>query len=156
MAKQYDPSELEDRIYKQWEEAGLFHAEVDPAKKPYTIMIPPPNVTGVLHMGHGLNNTIQDILIRYHKMLGYNTLWMPGTDHAGIATQNVGERKLATEGKSGATWAARPCQGDDMEVEEEQGLHPSSASCAHWAPPCDWERGALYHGRRGSRRPCIE
>ncbi|MCK4944900.1 MAG: class I tRNA ligase family protein, partial [Alphaproteobacteria bacterium] len=97
MAAKYNPGDFENRIYNYWMENKLFHSERDDKKDPYTILIPPPNVTGVLHMGHGLNNTIQDILIRYNKMNGKNTLWMPGTDHAGIATQNVVERKLAKE-----------------------------------------------------------
>ena len=100
LTKKYNPKESEEAIYKLWEEKGLFNAEACPGKKPYTIVIPPPNITGVLHMGHALNNTIQDILIRYKKMKGYETLWMPGTDHAGIATQNVVERKLSKEGKN--------------------------------------------------------
>jgi valyl-tRNA synthetase len=99
LSKQYNPKESESAIYKLWEDQGLFSAEACPDKKPYTIVIPPPNITGILHMGHALNNTIQDILIRYKKMKGYEALWMPGTDHAGIATQNVVERKLAKEGK---------------------------------------------------------
>jgi len=94
----YNPKETEDKWYKLWEEQGLFSAKPDPAKKPFTIVIPPPNVTGILHMGHALNNTIQDILIRYHRMKGEESLWMPGTDHAGIATQNVVEKSLAKEG----------------------------------------------------------
>ena len=99
LPKQYNPGESEASIYKLWEEKGLFSAKVCPEKTPYTIVIPPPNITGILHMGHALNNTIQDILIRYKKMKGYEALWMPGTDHAGIATQNVVERKLAKAGK---------------------------------------------------------
>jgi len=96
--KQYNPKETEDKWYKFWEENNLFAAKVNPAKKPYTIVIPPPNVTGILHMGHALNNTIQDILIRYQRMQGKEALWMPGTDHAGIATQNVVEKAIAKEG----------------------------------------------------------
>jgi valyl-tRNA synthetase len=96
--KVYDPSEVEGRIYKWWERAGYFHAEVDPAKQPFCIVIPPPNVTGVLHIGHALDNTLQDILIRYKRMQGYSALWVPGTDHAGIATQNVVERHLREQG----------------------------------------------------------
>ncbi|MEI0568087.1 valine--tRNA ligase [Brachyspira pulli] len=91
---------MEDKLYKFWKESGFFHAVMDKNKEPYSIVIPPPNVTGVLHMGHGLNNTLQDILIRFHRMLGKCTLWMPGTDHAGIATQNVVERRLKAEGKN--------------------------------------------------------
>ena len=96
---QYTPKDVEERLYQQWESAGLFHAEPDPSRTSYTIVIPPPNVTGILHMGHALNNTIQDILIRAKRMQGFNALWVPGTDHAGIATQNVVERALAKEGK---------------------------------------------------------
>ena len=96
--KQYNPKETEDKWYKFWEENNLFSAKASSGKQPYCIVIPPPNVTGILHMGHALNNTIQDILIRYHKMKGCQTLWMPGTDHAGIATQNVVEKSLAKEG----------------------------------------------------------
>ena len=100
LAKTYDPKGLEDRLYKKWEENGYFHAEVDSEKEPFTIVIPPPNVTGQLHMGHALDETLQDILIRYKRMQGYNALWIPGTDHAGIATQAVVEKKLRAEGKS--------------------------------------------------------
>ena len=96
----YTPKNIEDKLYKFWKESGFFHAVMDKNKEPYSIVIPPPNVTGVLHMGHGLNNTLQDILIRFHRMLGKCTLWMPGTDHAGIATQNVVERRLKSEGKN--------------------------------------------------------
>lgn len=87
LEKQYNPSAFEDRIYKFWVDNGYFHADVKSDKKPYTIVIPPPNITGQLHMGHALDNTLQDILIRYHRMNGYNTLWLPGTDHASIATE---------------------------------------------------------------------
>lgn len=96
----YTPKNIEDKLYNFWKTSGFFHAVMDKNKEPYSIVIPPPNVTGVLHMGHGLNNTLQDILIRFHRMLGKCTLWMPGTDHAGIATQNVVERRLKTEGKN--------------------------------------------------------
>ena len=120
LEKAYNPKDFEDRIYKDWESKGCFkpasdqaspvHAEweckcadcKDGKKKPalYSVVIPPPNVTGVLHMGHGLNNTLQDIVVRYHRMKGDNTLWLTGTDHAGIATQNVVERQLKKEGKT--------------------------------------------------------
>lgn len=93
----YDPKITEDKWYKYWEDSGFFKAKADPDKKPYTIVIPPPNITGILHMGHALNNSIQDILIRYKRMRGYEVLWLPGTDHAGIATQNVVEKQLAKE-----------------------------------------------------------
>ncbi len=94
----YDPKEIEERIYKKWEDEKAFHAKTGTGKTPYSIVIPPPNITGVLHMGHALNDTIQDILIRWKRMQGYETLWLPGTDHAGIATQNVVERAMAKEG----------------------------------------------------------
>ena len=100
MKQGYDPRAVEERWYRFWEERGLFHADETSSARPYSIVIPPPNVTGSLHMGHALNNTLQDILIRWHRMQGDNTLWMPGTDHAGIATQNVVERQLAPEGLS--------------------------------------------------------
>ncbi len=87
LAKTYDPKGMEDTIYKRWEEKGYFHANVDPDKKPFTIVMPPPNITGQLHMGHALDNTIQDILIRFKRMQGYEALWQPGTDHASIATE---------------------------------------------------------------------
>ena len=96
--KTYNPKDFEDRLYKFWEEKGYFKPAGDDDKDPFTIVIPPPNVTGVLHMGHGLNNSLQDILIRYNRMKGKPTLWVPGTDHAGIATQNVVERKLKEKG----------------------------------------------------------
>ncbi|NLW68090.1 MAG: class I tRNA ligase family protein, partial [Bacteriovoracaceae bacterium] len=99
--REYNPNDIEQKWYSSWVDKGYFHAdENDDSKQPYTIVIPPPNVTGVLHMGHALNNTLQDIMIRYKRMDGYNTLWMPGTDHAGIATQNVVEKALAAKGIS--------------------------------------------------------
>mgnify|MGYP002609632847 CR=1 FL=1 len=94
IAKNYNPAEFEDKLYNEWVEKGYFHAEVDKDKKPFTIVIPPPNVTGQLHMGHALDETLQDILIRYKRMQGYSALWIPGTDHAGIATQIKVEENL--------------------------------------------------------------
>lgn len=96
----YDPQSTEHKWYTYWEQKGLFHAEVDVDKQPFSIVIPPPNVTGQLHMGHALDETLQDILIRWRRMQGYNTLWMPGTDHAGIATQIKVEEVLAKDGVS--------------------------------------------------------
>ncbi|MCU0575325.1 MAG: valine--tRNA ligase [Desulfobacterota bacterium] len=99
--REYDPKDIEQKWYEVWLEKKYFHAREDDGTRPgYAIVIPPPNVTGVLHMGHALNNTLQDIMIRYKRMDGYNALWMPGTDHAGIATQNVVEKSLAEKGKS--------------------------------------------------------
>ncbi len=94
IAKTYDPSEIEDRLYKFWDEGGFFKPDGDKSKKPFSIVIPPPNVTGQLHMGHALDETLQDILVRYKRMQGYSTLWVPGTDHAGIATQIKVEENL--------------------------------------------------------------
>lgn len=98
--KVYDPKIVEDRWYQNWIENGYFNAEVNPDKTPYTIVIPPPNVTAPLHMGHAYNNTIQDIFIRFKRKMGFETLWLPGTDHAGIATQNVVEKELRKKGKT--------------------------------------------------------
>ena len=98
LAKTYDPSGIEDRLYQKWLDKKYFHAEVDHSKKPFTIVIPPPNITGQLHMGHALDNTMQDILIRFKRMQGYNALWQPGTDHASIATEVKIIEKLREEG----------------------------------------------------------
>ncbi len=100
LPSKYNPQETEDKWLKLWKDKNVFHATPNKDKKPFTIVIPPPNVTGILHMGHALNNTLQDILIRYKRMNGFEALWMPGTDHAGIATQNVVEKQLAKEGKN--------------------------------------------------------
>ena len=98
LEKNYNPSEIEDRIYQNWLDKKYFHAEVDRSKKPFTIVMPPPNVTGQLHMGHALDNTMQDILIRFKRMQGYNALWQPGTDHAAIATEVKVIEKLKSQG----------------------------------------------------------
>ncbi len=102
LSKAYEPKEVENKIYQLWEKSGFFNPDKLPGKrkKPYTIVIPPPNVTGELHMGHALNTVVNDILIRQKRMQGFKTLWVPGTDHAGIATQNVVEKKLKKEGKN--------------------------------------------------------
>src|SRR5215475_1630525 len=98
MDKTFRPAEVEAKHYARWEQSGAFAAHADSRAQPYTIMMPPPNVTGSLHMGHALTFTLQDILVRYHRMRGFDTLWQPGTDHAGIATQAVVERQLAEKG----------------------------------------------------------
>ncbi len=100
LAKQYDPKDVEDRIYQSWLDGKYFHAKVDETKDPYTIVIPPPNITGQLHMGHALDNTLQDILIRFRRMQGYDTLWLPGTDHASIATEAKIVEAMKAEGIS--------------------------------------------------------
>ena len=98
MAKAYEPSKVEAPLYQMWLDRGYFRARGDPEKQPFTIIMPPPNVTGELHLGHALTVTVEDILVRWHRMLGDPTLWLPGVDHAGIATQNVVEKQLAKEG----------------------------------------------------------
>lgn len=137
--KKYNPANIEEKWYKYWLEKNYFHAEPDDNKKPFCIMLPPPNITGILHMGHALQNTIQDALIRFHRMQGKSTLWMPGTDHAGIATQNVVEKKLRNEGVSPEelgreafiqeVWKWKDMHGNIIR-EQQQKLGSS----------CDWER----------------
>ena len=139
LAKQYDPKDVEDRTYKFWLDGNFFHAKPDPEKKPYTIVIPPPNITGQLHMGHALDNTLQDILIRYHRMQGYDTLWLPGTDHASIATEAKIVEAMAKEGltkddvgREGfleRAWAWKKKFGGRI-IEQLKKLGSS----------CDWER----------------
>ena len=98
MEKTYNPKEFEDRLYKDWEEKGYFRAERDDNKVPFTIMMPPPNITGQLHMGHALDNTLQDTITRFKRMQGYCALWLPGTDHASIATEVKIVEQMAKEG----------------------------------------------------------
>jgi valyl-tRNA synthetase len=135
----YKPADFESDIYDFWLEKGYFHSEVSSEKKPYSIVIPPPNITGYLHVGHALNNSLQDIMIRYARMKGFAACWFPGTDHAGIATQNVVEKELS---KSGVT---RFMLGREKFVEkvwEWRGQYGSriisqlkSLGCS-----CDWDR----------------
>ena len=87
LENKYNPKDFEEKLYNEWESKGYFKAEPDKSKEPFTIVMPPPNITGKLHMGHALDNTLQDILIRFKRMMGYNALWVPGTDHAAIATE---------------------------------------------------------------------
>ena len=135
----YDPQTKEEEIYGLWEKDGLFHADENADGDTYSIVIPPPNITGVLHMGHALNNTIQDILIRWKRMQGYRTLWMPGTDHAGIATQNVVERELAKEGKKRVDLGREKFLERVWKWKEEYGStiirQLKRLGCS-----CDWER----------------
>src|SRR5882672_5030389 len=139
IADRYDPTRVEPHWYAVWEERGYFHAEADSPKKPYCIVIPPPNVTGSLHLGHALNNTLQDILIRYKRMDGYNALWMPGTDHAGIATQYVVERQLEKEGKTKEDLGREGFIARVWQWKEESGgtiIHQLKSLGAS----CDWAR----------------
>ena len=139
LPSKYDPKNVEEGIYKSWSEEGLFRAETGSKKKPYSIVIPPPNITGILHMGHALNNAIQDILIRWKKMQGFEILWMPGTDHAGIATQNVVEREIAKEGIKRHDLGREKFLKKVWQWKEEYGstiIHQlKRLGCA-----CDWER----------------
>ena len=139
LPKTYNPQEVEDRIYADWESRGYFHAAPDPQKKPYSIVIPPPNITGILHMGHALNNTIQDILVRFKKMQGFESEWMPGTDHAGIATQNVVERSLAKKGVKRHDLGREKFIEEIWKWREEYGStiikQLKKLGCS-----CDWER----------------
>ncbi len=137
--KSYTPEVVEDAWYKYWSDKGYFHAEIEKGKKPFTIVIPPPNVTGALHIGHALNNTLQDVVIRKKRMQGIVSLWLPGTDHAGIATQNVVEQQLAKEGLRRQdvgrekfverVWEWKEKHGDRI-IEQLKKL-----GCS-----CDWER----------------
>ncbi|MCZ8076640.1 MAG: class I tRNA ligase family protein, partial [Paucibacter sp.] len=102
LAKSFEPAALEAHWGPLWEQQGLYKPTLDASRESFSIQLPPPNVTGTLHMGHAFNQTIMDSLTRYHRMLGHNTLWVPGTDHAGIATQIVVERQLADKGAEGA------------------------------------------------------
>ena len=135
----YDPQKVEEEIYASWNAENLFHADEKGASSPYCIVIPPPNITGILHMGHALNNTIQDILVRWRRMQGFETLWMPGTDHAGIATQNVVERELAKEGVKRADLGREKFIEKVWQWKEEYGstiIHQlKRMGCS-----CDWER----------------
>ncbi|HEX6926243.1 MAG TPA: valine--tRNA ligase [Longimicrobiaceae bacterium] len=136
---QYNPNETEGALYSWWMEQGFFRADANTSREPYTIVIPPPNVTAVLHMGHGLNNTIQDVLIRWRRMQGREALWQPGTDHAGIATQNVVERRLANEGRSRFDLGREAFVNEVWKFVEETGntiLEQLRAiGCS-----CDWQR----------------
>ena len=148
--KTYNPSEIEPRLYEGWERAGAFAADPDSNAQPFTIMIPPPNVTGSLHMGHALTFTVQDTLIRWRRMQGRDVLWQPGTDHAGIATQMVVERLLAEQGDRSPRSGAR--QVHRARVAMEGGIRRH-----HHAPVAPAGRLArlaartLHHGRRSVR-----
>lgn len=141
LPSQYNAKETEDKIYKLWEESGFFNPDKLPPrhKKPFSIVIPPPNVTGELHIGHALNATIQDILIRRKRMQGYKTLWLPGTDHAGIATQNVVEKKLRKEGKSRFDLGKEEFIKEVWKWKEEKG-NTILNQFKKIGSSCDWSR----------------
>ncbi len=135
----YDPKQVEDKWYRVWEQGNYFHAREDDGKEPYCIVIPPPNVTGNLHMGHALNNTLQDILIRWQRMMGKSALWMPGMDHAGIATQNVVERLLKEEGKTKDDLGREKFEKRVWEWKEQSGGNIQN-QLRRLGCSCDWER----------------
>ncbi|MBU0799516.1 MAG: class I tRNA ligase family protein, partial [Alphaproteobacteria bacterium] len=139
MDKPFDPASAEPARYKDWEKSGIFAAHPDSNAAPYCIMMPPPNVTGTLHMGHALNGTLQDILIRYNRMKGLDTLWQPGTDHAGIATQMVVERRLAAEGKHRRDMGREAFLDEVWKWKEESGGTIVNQMRRLGASP-DWER----------------
>ncbi len=138
LAKAYSPKDFEDKIYTMWKDGGYF-APHSKGGDPYVIVIPPPNVTGILHMGHGLNNTLQDLLIRYWRMKGRPALWVPGTDHAGIATQNVLERRLKSQGKSRHDLGRQKFIEETWKVKEEH-LKVITRQLETIGASCDWSR----------------
>ena len=139
LAKTYDPKGIEERLYQKWLDNKYFHAEVDRTKKPFTIVIPPPNITGQLHMGHALDNTMQDILIRYKRMQGYNALWQPGTDHASIATEVRIIEKLKEEGISKEDLGREGFLKRAWEWKEEYGGR-IIGQLKKLGSSCDWDR----------------
>lgn len=139
LAKTYDPKDIEERLYQKWLDHKYFHAEVDKSKKPFTIVIPPPNITGQLHMGHALDNTLQDILIRFKKMQGYNTLWQPGTDHASIATEVKIIEQLKKEGIDKEDLGREGFLERAWQWKEEYGGRIIS-QLKKLGSACDWDR----------------
>ncbi|MBR4927274.1 MAG: class I tRNA ligase family protein, partial [Alphaproteobacteria bacterium] len=137
--KQFNPATAEAEIFKKWEQNNLFAARPQSGKPPFSIIIPPPNVTGVLHMGHALDNSIQDVLCRYKRMKGFDVLWQPGMDHAGIATQVVVEKLLAKEGKSRHDFGREKFIEKVWEWKEKSGGQIINQLKALGAS-CDWDR----------------
>ncbi|MGR3320788.1 MAG: valine--tRNA ligase [Pseudooceanicola sp.] len=147
MEKTFDAAEAEDRIYRAWEEAGAFAAGANASRpETYSIMIPPPNVTGSLHMGHAFNNTLQDILIRWKRMQGYDTLWQPGTDHAGIATQMVTEREMAANQEPSRTEMGREVFLDRVWQQKVKSRGTIIGQLKRIGASCDWSREAFTMG----------
>ena len=140
LSKTYDPKAFEDRIYEMWEETGSFNADVDRDKKPFTIVMPPPNITGQLHMGHALDQTLQDILIRYKRMEGYSALWVPGSDHASIATEVKVANKLKEEtGKDKKEFTREEFLKYVWDWKKEYGGR-ITRQCRKLGDSCDWRR----------------
>jgi len=147
--QRFDPAEAETRLYKAWEDSGCFKPSGDTSAQAYSIVIPPPNVTGVLHMGHALNNTLQDVLVRFERMRGKNVLWQPGTDHAGIATQMVVERQMAAEGKNESRASlGREAFVDRVWAWKEESGGAIVGQLKRLGASCDWSREAFTMGDR--------
>jgi valyl-tRNA synthetase len=140
LEKTFEPQAAEPRLYAQWEESGLFAPRTDGAAEAYSIVIPPPNVTGSLHIGHALNNTLQDILTRFHRMRGKAVLWLPGTDHAGIATQMVVERQLAAAGNIGRRDMGREAFVSKVWEWKAESGGTITNQLRRLGASCDWSR----------------
>ncbi len=139
LEKNYNPADIEQRLYDKWENNKYFHAEVDRSKKPFTIVMPPPNITGQLHMGHALDNTIQDILIRTKRMQGYEALWVPGTDHASIATEAKIVEKMREEGVTKEDLGREKFLDRAWEWKKQYGGR-IVAQLKKIGSSCDWDR----------------
>src|SRR4051812_10830695 len=155
LPKQYDAKLAQERWLKFWDEQGFFHSEPDPSLKPYTIVIPPPNVTGALHMGHALNNTLQDVLIRYHRAKGDNTEWMPGTDHAGIATQAVVERLVFAQEKKTRRDLGREELVKRIWQWKDQYEKRILGQLRQFGASCDWQRTRFTLDEGLTRAVCV-
>lgn len=153
LTTRYDPKATEEKWYATWEKRGYFHAEANSPKRPYCIVIPPPNITGILHMGHALNNTLQDVLIRWKRMAGYNALWVPGTDHASIATQYVVERQLIQEGSSRKEVGREKFLERVWEWKEKHGNFIIQ-QLKRLGSSCDWQRERFTMDAGLSRAVC--
>ncbi|MCH7504343.1 class I tRNA ligase family protein, partial [PVC group bacterium] len=139
LSKRYNPKDVEEKWYQYWDENNFFQPKDDPKAPTYTIVIPPPNITGVLHMGHALNNTIQDVLIRFKRMQGFRTLWIPGTDHAGIATQNMVEKSLHKKNKKRTDYSQEEFINLIWEWKEKHG-NTIIGQLKKLGCSCDWSR----------------
>ena len=153
MEKTFDPQSIEARVNEAWAQSGAFKAGAKGREnaEPFTIVIPPPNVTGSLHMGHALNNTLQDILCRYWRMKGKDVLWQPGTDHAGIATQMVVERKLAAEGKPDRRTMGREMFLDEVWTWKAESGGTIVNQLKRLGASCDWSRERFTMASQGSK-----
>src|SRR5687767_8601128 len=140
LAPSYDPTTFESRLYQEWESSGAFKATGE--GDPYVILLPPPNVTGTLHMGHAFQHTLQDALVRYHRMRGFAALWQAGTDHAGIATQMVVERQLEAQGKKRTDFSREDFVAKVWEWKQESGS-TITQQMRRLGDSCDWSREAF-------------